>query len=119
MIIWVVDSSDRDRMSECCDELWILLGDKELEGCCLLVLANKQDLRNAMSVEEIAEQLKLNSLQDRAWRKFISLTCEYVRMSLLPMVCCHPQISRGPLLQTVMDYMRGLPGYNSRLLASK
>lgn len=67
MIIWVVDSSDRDRMSECCDELWMLLGDKVLEGCCLLVLANKQDLRNAMSVEEIAEQLKLNSLQDRAW----------------------------------------------------
>lgn len=74
VLIFVIDSNDRERMPECCDELQRFLGEEELKDSFILVLANKQDLPNAMSVEEITEQLKLNSLKDRAWRKFIYIS---------------------------------------------
>ena len=40
------------------------LSEDELKDCILLVLANKQDLANAMSVEEVTEKMKLNSLHE-------------------------------------------------------
>ena len=40
--------------------------------------ANKQDLPNAMSVDEITEHLKLKSLKKRAWCKFISFVSESI-----------------------------------------
>merc|ERR1719381_10013 len=42
-VIFVVDSNDRDRMTESRDELARMLGDDELRDAVLLVLANKQD----------------------------------------------------------------------------
>ena len=78
MLVFVIDSGDHDRMPECCDELWRLLGDEYLQDCCVLLLANKQDLPNAMSVDEITEKLKLKSLKKRAWCKFISFVSESI-----------------------------------------
>lgn len=69
VLIFVVDSNDRERMPECRDELQRFLAEDELKNCVLLVMANKQDLPNAMSTEEVAEKLELNSLRDKAWRK--------------------------------------------------
>ena len=69
VLIFVVDSNDRERMPECQDELQRFLAEDELKNCVLLVMANKQDLPNAMSTEEVAEKLELNSLRDKAWRK--------------------------------------------------
>ena len=70
MVIFVVDSNDRERMEECKDELWRFLGEDELKESILLVLANKQDLPNAMSTQELTEKLELDSIQDRDWCKF-------------------------------------------------
>ena len=65
-----MDSSDKDRMLECKDELQRFMFEEELKNCCLLVIANKQDLPNAMTVEDITEKLGLNALpKDRQWRK--------------------------------------------------
>ncbi|KAJ2767277.1 Arf GTPase arf1 [Coemansia nantahalensis] len=72
-IIFVVDSNDRDRMEEARDELERMLGEDELRDAILLVFANKQDLPNAMSPEDIANMLKLNTLRNRDW--FIQKTC--------------------------------------------
>ena len=70
MLIFVVDSNDRDRMEECKDELQRFLSEDELKDVCLLVMANKQDLPNAMSVEEITDKLGLNKLPPtQLWRK--------------------------------------------------
>ena len=69
VLIFVVDSNDRERMPECRDELQRFLAEDELKNCVLLVMANKQDLPNALSTEEVAEKLGLNSLRDKAWRK--------------------------------------------------
>ena len=68
-LIFVVDSNDRERISECRDELQRFLCEDELRDSILLVLANKQDLPNAMSVQEITDKLGLNALKDRLWCK--------------------------------------------------
>ena len=69
--MYVIDSNDRERMKECRDELHTFLKEEELRSSILLVLANKEDLPNAMSVEEVTEELNLNSIKDRTWRKEI------------------------------------------------
>lgn len=71
-LIFVVDSNDRDRLPECKDELWRFTQEDELKDCVLLVLANKQDLPNAMTTQEITDKLELNSIIDRKWCKYIN-----------------------------------------------
>jgi len=66
-IVFVVDSNDRERISEATEELCTTLAEEELKNIPLLVFANKQDLPNAMSIEEITDKLKLNSIKDREW----------------------------------------------------
>jgi ADP-ribosylation factor protein 1 len=57
-LIFVVDSNDRDRVSEARDELHRMLN---------------EDLPNAMSAAEITDKLGLHSLRQRHW--FIQSTC--------------------------------------------
>ena len=59
-----MDINDRERISDAADELQRFLSEDELKDCILLVLANKQDLANAMSVDEVTEKMKLNSLHE-------------------------------------------------------
>merc|ERR1712157_285672 len=80
-IIFVVDSNDRERINdssgfEGCgakEELHRMLAEDELRDAAVLVLANKQDLPNAMSVNEVTEKLGLNHLRNRQW--YIQSTC--------------------------------------------
>lgn len=70
VLIFVVDSNDRERIAECKDELSRFMMEDELKDCIVLVMANKQDLPNAMTVQEITEKLELNKLPaDREWCK--------------------------------------------------
>lgn len=39
----------------------------ELEDACVLVFANKQDSRNALPVDEVANKLGLHGLSKRCW----------------------------------------------------
>ena len=75
VLIFVVDSNDRDRVSESQEQLQTMLKENELRDVILLVLANKQDLPNAMSVHEITEKLGLNALRDRQWCKCAHIKC--------------------------------------------
>jgi len=72
-LIFVVDSNDRERVTEAKEELGRMLGEDELRDAVLLVFANKQDLPNAMSPSEITEKLGLNVLRQRTW--YIQATC--------------------------------------------
>merc|ERR1712038_1188376 len=76
-VIFVVDSNDRERIDNesgmyesmpASEELHSMLQDDELRNAVLLVLANKQDLPNAMSVNEGSDRLSLNSLRNRTWK---------------------------------------------------
>lgn len=66
-VVWVVDSADVRRLEDCRDELHDLLRQEKLAGASLLVLANKQDLKGALSSEEIQQVLQLDTLERRHW----------------------------------------------------
>ncbi|ORX40848.1 putative ADP-ribosylation-like factor [Kockovaella imperatae] len=66
-IVWVVDSSDRLRISDCKDELRGLLQEERLAGATLLVFANKQDLSGSMTLHEIRQALELDLVQSHKW----------------------------------------------------
>jgi len=72
-IIFVIDSNDRERVSEAREELQRMLNEDELRDALLLVFANKQDLPNAQTAAEITDKLGLHSLRQRTW--YIQATC--------------------------------------------
>ena len=72
-VIFVVDSNDKERVGEASEELQKMLREDELREAALLVLANKQDLPNAMSVAEVTDKLGLHSMRNRKW--YIQACC--------------------------------------------
>lgn len=60
-LIWVVDAADLARLEDCKKELHSLLQEERLFGATLLILANKQDIPSALSLEEIAKVRTLSS----------------------------------------------------------
>ncbi|EFA79443.1 hypothetical protein PPL_07861 [Heterostelium album PN500] len=73
VLVYVIDSSDRERLEESKQQLYRVLNDPEMREPILLVYANKCDLPGAMSVEEIANHLGLQQLVNRKWN--ISQSC--------------------------------------------
>uniref|UniRef100_A0A4W5JHW6 ADP-ribosylation factor-like protein 1 n=1 Tax=Hucho hucho TaxID=62062 RepID=A0A4W5JHW6_9TELE len=69
-VIYVVDSSDRDRMGISKSELVAMLEEEELKKAILVVFANKQDMEQAMTPTEVANSLGLPALKDRKWQIF-------------------------------------------------
>merc|ERR1711871_1379453 len=67
-LVYVIDSADRRRMEEMGVVLGQLLEEEKLAAIPVLIFANKQDLMNALSAEEISEGLSLSSLpRTRNW----------------------------------------------------
>ncbi|KAH0792270.1 putative ADP-ribosylation factor [Histomonas meleagridis] len=70
-IIFVVDSHENytGEFDEAREHLFqYILEKKESKNLPLLVLANKQDLPNALSPDEIENKLCLNTIKDRPWK---------------------------------------------------
>ena len=66
-LVYVVDSSDRARITESRDELnWILDSD-EMRGVPVVILANKQDLPGALSPSDVASKLGMHQMRGRDW----------------------------------------------------
>merc|ERR1712096_570517 len=67
-IIFVVDSADKDRMNggkgTALHELQNLVSQDELTNAIILIFANKQDLPNALPVDEISKRLELNKVRN-------------------------------------------------------
>mmetsp|Transcript_62312 Transcript_62312/g.148774 ORF Transcript_62312/g.148774 Transcript_62312/m.148774 type:complete len:196 (-) Transcript_62312:144-731(-) len=66
-VIFVVDSSDQERIEDAQEELQSMLKDDDLAEAPLLVYANKQDLPEAMDSNEVAQRLGLTELRNRRW----------------------------------------------------
>lgn len=67
-LVFVVDSKDKTRMAEAKQELEKILGNNNLKGLPLIVLANKQDLPGAASAGDVAEILNLKEIcGNRRW----------------------------------------------------
>lgn len=66
-VIFVVNGTDRARISEVKHELDQILESSEVQNSVLLILNNKQDLENVMSTNEIIELLDLKRYSSREW----------------------------------------------------
>ena len=67
LVIFVIDSTDKDRIDEAKEEVHKLMSEEELIDAPLLIFANKQDSNGCMSVAEITEKLDLHKLKKREW----------------------------------------------------
>lgn len=73
-VVFFVDSNDRERMGEARGDLERLLAEDEIRDAAILIMANKQDLPNAMKVQEITESLNLHAIPlSRQW--YIQAAC--------------------------------------------
>ncbi|CAJ0574889.1 unnamed protein product, partial [Mesorhabditis spiculigera] len=66
-VIFVVDSVDKLRLKEAAEKLASLLTEDLLRNTIFLLLANKQDLPNALTAEELAEELGMKKNQTHKW----------------------------------------------------
>lgn len=66
-LIFVVDSSDRERFPTAKSELLSILQEEELKNTVIAVFANKQDLPEAASAAEVSLALGLDAIKDRTW----------------------------------------------------
>eukprot|EP00274_Cyanoptyche_gloeocystis_P003107 CAMPEP_0196654538 /NCGR_PEP_ID=MMETSP1086-20130531/4257_1 /TAXON_ID=77921 /ORGANISM="Cyanoptyche gloeocystis , Strain SAG4.97" /LENGTH=201 /DNA_ID=CAMNT_0041986365 /DNA_START=396 /DNA_END=999 /DNA_ORIENTATION=- len=63
----VMDSTDRERLFIVKSELQRILASEDLANASILVFANKQDLKGAMSPAEITSVLGLDQIRDHSW----------------------------------------------------
>ncbi|RDI77409.1 hypothetical protein Vi05172_g12595 [Venturia inaequalis] len=64
-IVYIVDSADREALPVAKEELQMLLEKPALDGIPLLVLGNKSDLPDKLSVDELIEALNLKAVSHR------------------------------------------------------
>lgn len=64
-IVFIVDIADIPLIPQARDELHSLLKHQSLNGIPLLVLGNKSDLPEKMTVDELIDELDLSSIQGR------------------------------------------------------
>ena len=80
-ILFVVDAADRARIEEARRELFRVLEDESTKNCCICVLANKMDLPNSLSQQEVTSSLQLTEIsKDHAWGIFP--TCAFTGQGL-------------------------------------
>eukprot|EP01083_Nonionella_stella_P007618 21949_1 len=95
-IIWVVDSNDTDRVGDwnyltdqtSMEELHKVLNEELLKDVIVLIFANKQDLPNALSVEEVQDKLYMTQWEESDANILISLQ-KHTLLELLPAHIIH------------------------------
>uniref|UniRef100_A0A0D9VJU5 ADP-ribosylation factor n=1 Tax=Leersia perrieri TaxID=77586 RepID=A0A0D9VJU5_9ORYZ len=65
--IYVVDSLDRERIGKAKAEFQAIVNDPLMLNSVILVFANKQDMKGAMTPLEVCEGLGLYDLKNRTW----------------------------------------------------
>jgi ADP-ribosylation factor 1/2 len=73
-LIFLVDSADPQRIGEAREELHRTLADDGLRDAVVLVLANKQDLKQSMRPDRVAEAMGLSSLRHKWYLQPCSAT---------------------------------------------
>lgn len=62
---YIVDAADKDSLIQATDELHELVSKPTLDGIPLLVLGNKSDLSDKLSVDELIDAMDLKSVRHR------------------------------------------------------
>jgi len=81
-VIFVVDSTDKQNELLSKMELFNLLINEDLKNAVFLIMANKQDCKDAMSEAQIAEKLCLTEIKNHEWRIQVRLNLQ-LRVSFL------------------------------------
>jgi ADP-ribosylation factor protein 1 len=66
-LIFVVDSQDRDRIQRSANEFKSIIEDPLMRHSAVLVFANKQDMKGALTPAEVCQALALPDLKGRKW----------------------------------------------------
>ncbi|KAG9339464.1 hypothetical protein JZ751_023602 [Albula glossodonta] len=66
-LVFVVDGRDRERIGEAQKALKKVLKEDSMKGVPLMVLVNKKDLPNSMTIREVSTQLDLLGNKERDW----------------------------------------------------
>ncbi|CEH14069.1 adp-ribosylation factor-like protein 5a [Ceraceosorus bombacis] len=66
-VVFVFDSTDRERISVALQELHRVAGDEQVQTAPLLIFANKQDVQGCLNPAEISDALNLTALRLRDW----------------------------------------------------
>lgn len=74
-LVYVIDSADKERVEEASAELHGILEDEQMYGVPVVIIANKQDLPNAISCSQLVEKLKLNKLNDTKNKWYVQSAC--------------------------------------------
>ena len=69
-IVFVIDSTDKERLDIAKQELFFLIKEEDLKGVPIAILANKQDLEGALSDIELSEMLGLSDIKTNQWAIF-------------------------------------------------
>lgn len=56
-------------------ELFNLLDHEHLQGAAILIMANKQDLKDAMTVKEMTDVLSLHTIKRHDWHIQVGSLC--------------------------------------------
>ena len=80
-MVVVADASERSRLGTLRTEVSRLLASEDLAGAPLLVLANKQDLADAMSAQELSDALGLNLVRSHPYH--VQASCALTGEGLL------------------------------------
>ncbi len=76
-LIFVIDSSDTERISEAGEELLKVVNNPEMKSVPFIILANKQDEKTALKIEEIKKKIELDKISNFR-RKWDILPCSAV-----------------------------------------
>ena len=68
VLLFVIDSADKERFEEAREELWAILENESMKGVPLIVIANKQDLPEAPPPAAVIDILELSRVRDRPWK---------------------------------------------------
>ena len=66
-IIFVVDSTDVERLEVAKAELFAMLEEEDLKDAILLIMANKQDMKGALTSAQLSQAMGLSSIRNRQW----------------------------------------------------
>ena len=69
-IVFVIDSTDKERLNIVKQELFLLIQEEDLQGVPITILANKQDLEEALSEIQISEIIGLSEIKNNQWAIF-------------------------------------------------
>ncbi|KAF2320346.1 hypothetical protein GH714_027215 [Hevea brasiliensis] len=81
-VVYVIDATCPSRFEDSKSALEKVLRHEDLQGAPLLILANKQDLSEAVSAEEVAQYLDLKKLDERERAYMLDAVSAYDGMGI-------------------------------------